>query len=201
MRYALLFLMAGCSLVFTNSPKPETTCNTSEASPIADGVFMLGYALATVELIKESTDQYSGDDEIPAAILTAGLGALFGASAYYGVNNIDKCRRHNKELYDQQVAESSRPVRAQVPVPRKDAWQLTKHAAIAARNNDCATVIAIDEVVSTLDPEFYRTVFMRDVGIVRCMTSSELPQAAPGATAPTAPAPAPVAPAPAPVTP
>ena len=52
---------------------------------------------------------------------------------------------------------------------RAEAWELTKQAAEAARERDCAQVEAIDPRVRDLDLEFHGVVFMRDVAIQRCL--------------------------------
>jgi hypothetical protein len=43
-----------------------------------------------------------------------------------------------------------------------------ERARRAARNGDCSTVQAIDLEVRDLDPEFFKTVFLRDVAISLC---------------------------------
>lgn len=52
---------------------------------------------------------------------------------------------------------------------REAAWALTKQAATAARDEDCTQVQAIDPRVRDLDLDFHNVVFMRDVGIQRCL--------------------------------
>ena len=52
---------------------------------------------------------------------------------------------------------------------RAAAWDLTKQAADAARQQDCTQVQAIDPRVRDLDRDFHTSVFMRDVAIQRCL--------------------------------
>jgi hypothetical protein len=49
------------------------------------------------------------------------------------------------------------------------AWDLTKQAATAAREQDCTQVQAIAPRVFSLDHDFHKVVFMRDVAIQRCL--------------------------------
>ncbi|HTR50440.1 MAG TPA: hypothetical protein VMJ10_07000 [Kofleriaceae bacterium] len=55
-------------------------------------------------------------------------------------------------------------------VKQGEAWQLTKTAREAAAKNDCERVRKIDPVVKSLDASFHEVVFLRDVGIQRCLT-------------------------------
>lgn len=197
----LLVLLCGCSFAFTESPKPDkpdVPCNASEASPVADAVFAIGFGIGAAAALTDGLNSSSSDrsDEITAAVITGLFAGVFGLSARSGLINVSACRRHNKELYDQQQAAATAP--PQVSPARRDAWQLTKQAAIAARNGDCATVAALEQVVLGLDTEFHGTVFMRDPAIVRCMQSVETPVTPPGETQP---APPPTAPPAAPVAP
>jgi hypothetical protein len=52
---------------------------------------------------------------------------------------------------------------------RLEAWELTKQAEQAAREQDCTQVEAIDPRVHDLDLELHAVVFMRDVAIQRCL--------------------------------
>jgi hypothetical protein len=52
---------------------------------------------------------------------------------------------------------------------RATAWELTKQAAGAAREEDCTQVQAIAPRVRELDLDFHASVFMRDVAIQRCL--------------------------------
>jgi hypothetical protein len=52
---------------------------------------------------------------------------------------------------------------------RATAWELTKQAEDAARDQDCTQVQAIAPRVRELDLDFHVSVFMRDVAIQRCL--------------------------------
>jgi len=52
---------------------------------------------------------------------------------------------------------------------RADALQLTKLAAVAAREGNCAVVVNYHHNVLALDPEIHATVFVKDVGISWCL--------------------------------
>ncbi len=49
------------------------------------------------------------------------------------------------------------------------AWDLTKQAAAAARQADCAKVRELSRRVAALDADFHASVFVRDVAIARCL--------------------------------
>lgn len=178
----LLVVLSGCSLAFTNAPKaeePDKPCNDSEASPIADAAIAIVYGVGLVVAVSQMTEPYP-DSEAQGLAIGSGLGAaIFGASAIYGFTNIGKCRRHNKELYEDSLRSQQG---AEPPASRRDAWQLTKQAAAAARGGDCETTAALEQVVRGLDAEFHRTVFMRDAAIIQCTASREIPIEPPSAT-------------------
>jgi hypothetical protein len=56
---------------------------------------------------------------------------------------------------------------------RAAAWELTKQAADAARNEDCTQVQAIAPRVRDLDSDFHLSVFLRDVAIGRCLRATD----------------------------
>jgi hypothetical protein len=190
---ALALLCSGCALVFTNAPEPGKQCNDSEATPIADGAFAALYGITMAIAIDDASGQGADDELVFAAVVLGGLTALHAYSAVKGFDNIGKCRKYNREVYEQEVATQQRAV-ARRSTP--EAWQLTKQAAIAARGGDCDTAASLGEVVRGLDADFYRTVFIRDAAINRCMAMREIPIEPP--SGPVTPEPAPVMP---PVTP
>lgn len=54
---------------------------------------------------------------------------------------------------------------------RERAWRLTQQAAVAARADRCDIVKTLNQQVFDLDPDFYATVFLRDVAIDRCVSA------------------------------
>jgi hypothetical protein len=50
-----------------------------------------------------------------------------------------------------------------------EAWQATKRARDAAAHGDCERVKKLEPVVKSLDAGIYEMVFLRDVGIQRCL--------------------------------
>jgi hypothetical protein len=191
-RVIIAIMLTGCSWAFTTSPEPNKPCEGSEASPIADAAIAVSFGVATIFAAQEAAMPYGDDDAIGVAVVTGVIAGLYGASGITGFDRIGKCRRHEKQLYEDSLR---RQTAAAAPViQRRDAWQLTKQAQVAARAGDCATVYTIDEVLRGVDAEFHRTVFARDHAIIQCIAAREIPIEAPGTTPPAATA----APTPAP---
>jgi hypothetical protein len=96
------------------------------------------------------------------AILTAGLVfvpiSVIGALVYIATDEQAREREHRPQLTQRERR-------------RLEAWELTKQAEQAAREQDCPQVEAIDPRVHDLDLEFHAVVFMRDVAIQRCLGS------------------------------
>src|SRR6185503_9108283 len=106
---ALALLCSGCALVFTNTPQPNRPCNDSEASPIADGAFAALYGITMAIAIDDAAGHSSPDDElIFGAVVLGGLTALHAYSAVKGFDNIGKCRKHNREVYQAELAAQQR---------------------------------------------------------------------------------------------
>jgi len=189
MMRAALVLLCGCSLAFTSRPEPNTPCNDSEASPIADAAITVAFGLAMAAFINEAARPFGDSDAQGGAVITGVFAGAFGASAGVGFSRLGKCRRHNRELYEEAVAGQSKPASRS----RHDAWELTQQAKAAARAGDCETVAALDEVTRTTDREFYDAVFVRDAAIIACMSNREIPVEPPSATPP-GPSPSPASP-------
>jgi hypothetical protein len=62
---------------------------------------------------------------------------------------------------------------------RQVAWKLTQDLAESARANDCARVKRRAPQVQALDPDFYASVFLRDVALARCMAPPAVLEPAP----------------------
>ena len=182
-----MVLLAGCSLFSTHPVDPQKPCNSSEASPIADGGTAVVLAIITGFAIIEATGEY-GDSEAASVGVLSGIGALiYGGSAIYGARNVSACQRHERAEYDAAVLSRQQTQRTRTPASRPEAWKLTQEAAASARSGDCKTALSLGEVVRELDIELYRTVFMRDAAIGTCMGATEIPIEPPSATPATQP--------------
>ncbi len=99
---------------------------------------------------------YPAEDD---TIMTVGLGfvpiSLVGALVYIAT--------------DEKANEDHAPTLTRRERNRAAAWDLTKQAADAAREQDCTQVQAIDPRVRDLDMDFHLSVFMRDVAIQSCL--------------------------------
>jgi len=63
------------------------------------------------------------------------------------------------------------PAREQRERDRARAWELTKEAAAAARQDDCAPALRLDAEVKTLDGDVHAKTFARDAAIARCLAT------------------------------
>lgn len=92
-------------------------------------------------------------------ILTIGLVfvpvSVFGALVYIAT--------------DEKANQREAPTLTRRERKRLEAWELTKQAGQAAREQDCMQVEAIHPRVRDLDTELHVSVFMRDVAIQRCL--------------------------------
>lgn len=82
MRAALLVLLSGCSIGFTQNPPPP--CSTSSVAPIADT------AVATIAAIGAA--YFAGEDNTVGVMVEGGLAVGFAASAYVGYRRVGRCR-------------------------------------------------------------------------------------------------------------
>jgi hypothetical protein len=110
------------------------------------GVLLTGTAAALIPS-QEDVLTTAGIAFVPVAV----LGALLYISTY---------SRANRE---------SAPALTRRERHQLAAWELTKQAAVAARQRDCTQVQAIAPRVFDLDHDFHTVVFMRDVAIQRCL--------------------------------
>jgi hypothetical protein len=168
MRVALLVLaLGGCSFAFTSPPARRDPCPTSPIAPSLDAAVAVGSLVASIAIVATGGENYA-ESNASAYASVAGVGAaLFALAATRGFQNVSACRDHQRDLDRERLAART-PV---APSPsRLTAWDMTKHAAAAARNGDCATVLGVDRALVELDREFRDTVFARDVAIARCLT-------------------------------
>jgi hypothetical protein len=164
-----LLLLTSCSFALTNAPEPHRPCPTSRTPPLLDAATAVAAAGLSIAFVVTGDENYAESDAAGYATL-AGLSAgLVAIAATRGFSNVGECREHNRDVEEEQLA-AKRP--RGVPQARLDAWEQTKQAEAAARTGDCATVVSLEKVVRTTDPELHATVFMRDVAIVRCLATT-----------------------------
>jgi hypothetical protein len=183
MRVALLMVVvAGCSFGLTSAPEPHRPCPTSLLGPAIDSAIAIGSLVASIGIVVEGGENYAQSSSSAYASMAGITAALFTVAATRGFQNVGECKAHQRELAREALA--SRPF---VPPPeRLAAWDLTKKAAVAARQGDCQAVASADRALVDIDREFRDTVFARDVAIARCLAK---PASTPAATQPEAPTP------------
>jgi N-dimethylarginine dimethylaminohydrolase len=93
-----------------------------------------------------------------------GVDALIAAAE--GAASVLECREAKQR--GAEIAEAARR-KAEARAEAEAQW---KRAYAAARADDCATVRALEPQVRALDVEFHDVVFMRDVGITRCLVGA-----------------------------
>jgi len=112
-----------------------------------------------------------------AAFTSAIVAATYVASASWGYQVAYSCRRAKRE-HAAAVVEAHQQIREQHEdeqravakrAARERAIELTKEAAAAARAGNCEPVVSADAQLAESDPEFRDTVFVRDLGIARCL--------------------------------
>ena len=88
MRAALLIVLAGCSFVATEAPRPTpepTSCNREMSPVVADVVAGLGATLAA----GIAGAEHAGRADV---VVPIGLAGVFGASGVYGAVQVRRCR-------------------------------------------------------------------------------------------------------------
>ena len=93
-----------------------------------------------------------------------GVYSLIGGAE--GAAHVGECREAKQR--GAEIAEAALR-KAEARAEAETEW---KRAYAAARADDCATVRALDPQIRALDVEFHDVVFMRDVGIARCLVST-----------------------------
>jgi hypothetical protein len=147
-------------------PDGRVECTDTLEVPIAAtvGALVGGAVLAYGLTHMDASFEHGGSFGLPLAgmvtvelVFAAGLGYTYAAQC-------SSAKRRGAER-----AEVTRRKAA----ARAEAGTLWKHAAAAARAQDCSTVRELDPRVRDLDVEFHVAVFVRDVAIARCLDARE----------------------------
>jgi len=169
-RWLVVFAI-GCSGTLTKVPKERkgaelVDCSDGYSRPILDAVAAVATGVATAYGFKSGT--FEDCEAIGCLILPYGVVATIALPlvATYGFDVVHTCRETKVRVARERADEEAAVQRASL---RDNAWQLTKHAAAAARAGDCATVRDTSAIVRRDDEDFHRTVFVKDVAIARCL--------------------------------
>ncbi len=142
-----------------------TSCTTRGAkySAAGLGVAAVGSLLIATAVLDESAGTSTNLRGFSGFALLLGGAVAFHYGMYIGVRGF----LHTEEPPPAPLAPD--PVAIARARAREEAWQKTKAAMTASRQDDCASVQAIDPQVRALDVDFYESVFARDLGIRRCL--------------------------------
>jgi hypothetical protein len=96
--------------------------------------------------------------------LTAGITILLPSLVLMLATSEEPDQPHQRDA-------PSAPTRSGEADKREQAWQMTKLAAKAARDGDCASALETGKLVANLDADFHATVFVHDAAIARCLAT------------------------------
>ena len=152
------------------------SCNTRQRiGGAAVGVTVVGLGL-TYSNDSRSDEEVGTQGKVGITMILVGLVTLFVVAAIDESANepppkeIKIATRGTTAVQraEEQAALTNQQRRAQ-------AWDLTKQAQAAARENDCAKVTELSAQVGALDAEFYADLFLKDVAIQRCLQPAPPP--------------------------
>ena len=163
--------LSSCSFVFMKKAPPRdpgtrpVVCSQSNAFSYVDSIGAGVSVIIAALFLGRGFGPGGADMEERILLVPLGIGAAattvaYGWSAISANRSAERCRAFNAPPPVVEV-----PATNQV---RDEAWEITKGAAAAARNGDCAEVIAAGEKVRALDSEFYEVVFLGDAAIAKC---------------------------------
>lgn len=168
---AACVVLCGCAGSIVRAPKQIPSdgvveCTDSMETPLeslAVGVVSTSVAVAAPAADPQGTVDSGGIMWVPVLGIL-GVDALIAAAE--GAASVLECREAKQR--GAEIAEAARR-KAEARAEAETQW---KRAYAAARADDCATVRALDPQVRALDVEFHDVVFMRDVGITRCLVGA-----------------------------
>ena len=169
-------------------------CNTRQR--IAGGgaaMTAIGVALTYSNDPREEED-VGTSGKVGITLLLVGIVTMFVAAALDETANEPKpieIKATNPHGDPAEVQQMERAAAVTEKTKRDQAWELTKAAQAAARENDCAKVTELSAQVGALDPDLYAEVFMKDVAVQRCLMPAAPPTDAPALPPPAVPEPAP----------
>ncbi len=169
----VLVATAGCSYFNVTGPRTtappqeeELDCTEESKVPEFDIGGAIGAALlGTLGCYRLHDAHADGLFMCPLLL----VGALDGVSAAYGYRDMRRCKEAKAYQDDMrkrglQEVETRRMIEI-----RQEAHDLTEQAAADARDDDCVGVWEIQNTLMKLDEEFYRTVFLANIAIRRCL--------------------------------
>ena len=166
----LVVALAGCSFGLPANPSRERTgtevvdCEDVYVRPVLDTVALVAVLATTAAILKYKDECYAIDCLFLPYAVVGSITMPF--AVVHGYSSVSRCRSAKRRIARQHVIDEAR---VQREIARDTAWQLTKQAAAAARNNQCDEVRTTSRRVHALDEEFHATVFTRDVAIARCL--------------------------------
>jgi hypothetical protein len=141
------------------------TCTDSMETPITATVVAVASAGAIAIALTHMAGTIDTGGVIWLPVLSSfGIQSLFAAGEGYArARECSDAKERGAQLAGRNDARAK---------ARADAGTLWKRGASAARADDCATVRELDPQIRELDVEFHDVVFVRDVGIARCLAAA-----------------------------
>jgi hypothetical protein len=186
MRALVLAVLTGCSLIhsaaggFKPSREEPRECNHKIPGRV-DAILAVPFAIEAIVfagVLSADTHSDTRGTMAGALAVSSTVAGLFIGSAVYGSSRNAECEAGLEielALQAQAAAQAARErdeAFAALKAERDkklQARELGKRGNAAARADDCATVVAIDPQLCTLDADYRDTVFVKDVAVARCL--------------------------------